>query len=120
MSNGRIPIGTYPLWIARLLRWGLSKRFETGITILLRGRGPRHGSRAYRQSLPLARAKRATLYVIDSRWQQTKAKRARSEATVQQFLEARRERLNQIERRPLSPETERNHPLNAWEKGGER
>jgi hypothetical protein len=120
--SARIPMGTYRLWIARLIRWGIARRLPEGVTILLRGRGPKHGYR-YTYSLPLEHAKRATLYLIDNReaLASTKRERVKSERRLQQYrdsLARERERLTQIEQRDPLPSWKSdppNHPLNAWE-----
>jgi hypothetical protein len=61
----RIPLGTYPKWAGRLIRWVLNHRLPKRVTILLRGRGPRtHHGRNMCQDLPLQYAPRVALYLI--------------------------------------------------------
>ena len=55
-----VSLGTYPKFIGKVIRWGLTKRLPTGTYIRMRGRGPRAldgmPSHRFNQDLPIHRA----------------------------------------------------------------
>ena len=56
-------IGTYPKWLAHILRWYMSRQKGFNAKLHFRGRGYRQGVLRYRQSLPLKYATRVAIYI---------------------------------------------------------
>lgn len=56
-------IGTYPKWLAYVMRWFMRKQKGYNVELWFRGRGGRKGSISYRQSLPLKYASKVAIYI---------------------------------------------------------
>jgi hypothetical protein len=60
----RIPMGTYPKFIGKFIRWALNGRLPSGVTILLRGRGKAKNGVRGRFDLAVKNASHTALYLI--------------------------------------------------------
>ena len=60
-------IGTYPKWIARLIRWGIKRNPSCTVEITFRGRGKAFRGvdrkKTYPYGLPVSKASRIAVYV---------------------------------------------------------
>lgn len=60
----RIPLGTYPKWAGRLIRWVLNHRLPTRVTIAFRGRGKDRLGERTRYGLTVRSASHVALYLV--------------------------------------------------------
>lgn len=60
----RIPLGTYPKWAGRLIRWVLNHRLPKRVTIAFRGRGTDRLGERTRFGLNVRSASHVALYLV--------------------------------------------------------
>jgi hypothetical protein len=61
-KTSAICIGTYPKWMARIIRWAIRKNKSSTVEVQLRGRGKYHGVR-YTHGIPLSKGSHAAIYL---------------------------------------------------------